>query len=266
MSQGGRFIAVLVGATLAGSAQAGSYMRSGGDLSYSTSVGYTWATREWNEDSELQDIACRREHQSNSHYLEYGYSYYYTLFGGVSLGHTSCGGEATTGVGDLRAGLRGRTSIYENHRTWELIATVPISRSSDSPRLGCGALGLSGALARKDDLTESLALGSGVGLQLWEGPLAHEIEADLSLSGPLRIGRLRWTVELDGRAPLEGGGDVATDISDCGTRGKAIKAGLRLGASVTRYVHMNCGYSRSVWGEDATLSQGFSCGISRSWD
>ena len=266
MSQAGRFIAVLLGATLSGAAQAGSYMRSGGDLSYSTSVGYTWATREWNENSELQDISCRREHSSNSHYLEYGYSYYYTLFGGTSLGHTSCGGEATTGVGDLRAGIRGRTSLYENHRTWELVATVPASRSDASPRLGCGALGLAGALARKDDLTEALALGSGVGVQLWEGPLAHELEGDLSLSGPLRIGRVRWNFELAGRMPLEGGGVVATDISDCGTRGKAIKAGLRLGASVSRTVNVNCSYSRSVWGEDATLSQGISCGFSKSWE
>jgi hypothetical protein len=257
---------MLVGATLSGAAQAGSYMRSGGDLSYSSSVGYTWATREWNADSELQDISCRREHQSNSHYLEYGYSYYHTLFGGASLGHTSCGSESTSGFGDLRAGIRGRTSIYENHRTWELVATVPVSRSDDSPRLGCGALGLSGALARKDDLTDTLALGSGVGLQFWEGPLAHEVEADVSLSGPLPLGRLRWNVELGGRAPLEGGGEVATDISDCGTRGKAVKAGLRLGTSVSRDFYVSCSYSRSVWGEEATLSQGFSCGFSRSWD
>ena len=92
---------------------------------------------------------------------------------------------------------------------------------------------------------------------------------DLSLSGPLQLGlsrRVRWGFELGARAPLEGGGAVATDISDCGTRGKAVKAGLRIGASLSRTVNVNCGYSRSVWGEDATLSQGISCGFSKSWE
>jgi hypothetical protein len=265
VSQAGRLIVVLLGA-LSGTAQAGSYMRSGDELSYSTSVGYAWATRQWNEARELEPTGCRREYAYSSHYLEYGYSYYYTLFGGALLGTSSCGADGNTGFGDLRLGIRGRTDLYRNHRAWELVATIPTVRNDATPRLDCGAHGLRAALARKDELLPRVSLGSGIGVQFWESPLAHELDLDLSLSGPLSIGRLRWGVDLDAAAPLEGGGAVNADISDCGTRGKRVKAGVSLGASVAKGTYMDCGYSRAVWGEDATLSPGFSCGFSKSWD
>lgn len=264
----GRFrTLLLMAAMVSAPAHAGSYLRSGDELSYSTSVGYSWATREWDGSGELQPTGCRREYAYNSHYLEYGWSYYHTLFGGLLLADANCDAESHTGTGDLRLGIRGRTDVYRNHRAWELIATIPTERGDASPRLDCGAHGLKGALARKDDVLPWLSLGAGAGVQLWESPLAHEAEAALSLSGPLRLGRLRWGLDLDARAPLEGdGGPAATDIADCGTRGKRIKAGLGVGASLPNRVYVNCGYERAVWGEDSTLSQGFTCGFSRSWE
>lgn len=265
---GGRsnhWVAALIGASLCAPAHAGSYLRSAEELSYSSSLGYTWATREWDEQRDLQATGCRREYNYNSHYLEYGWSYFHTLFGGALLANSQCGSDTHTGLGDLRVGVRGRTDRYRNHRAWELIATLPTERGDASPRLDCGAHGLAGKLARKDELSPALSLNSGVGLQFWEGPLAHELDGKLGVSGPLSLWRLRWGFDLDARAPLEGGGAVASDLSDCGTRGKLLKAGLRLGATVARDLYMDCGYFRAVWGEDATQSQGFSCGVSRTW-
>jgi hypothetical protein len=262
----GQWVAVLLGASLSTAAHAGSYLRSADELSYSTSLGYTWATRQWDEQSDLQSTSCRREYNYSSHYLEYGWSYYYTLFGGALLADAHCGGDGRAGFGDLRLGVRGRTDRYQNHRAWELIATVPTERGDASPRLDCGAHGLAGKYARKDDLTDALALSSGLGVQLWEGPLVHEMDAKVGLSGPLRIGGLRWGLDLDARAPLEGGGAAADDISDCGTSGKQLKAGVRLGTNWARGTYVDCGYARAVWGEDSTLSQGFSCGVSRTWE
>jgi hypothetical protein len=266
MIRSGHWVMLLGAAGLSGAAHAGSYLRSGDELSYSAAAGFSWATRQWDASGDLGPTSCRREYAFNSHYLEYGYSYYYTLFGGAMLATSACGPDRNTGFGDLRLGVRGRTSLYENHRAWELVATVPTERGNDSPRLDCGAHGLRGALARKDELAPRLSLGSGIGVQLWESPLAHEADFDLSLSGPLRFGGLRWGVDLEGAAPLEGSAPAGTDISDCGTRGKRIKAGVSLGATVARGLYVDCGYSRAVWGEDATLSQGFSCGFSRSWE
>jgi len=258
---------MLIGAAaLSTAAHAGSYMRSAGDLSYSTSLGYSWADREWDEQGELQPLDCERQHVSNSHYLEYGYSYYYTLFGGASLSQASCAGDSHAGTGDVRVGARGRTSLYRNHRTWELVATLPTDRGDPSPRLGCGAFGLAGKLARKDELTQSVSLSSGIGLQLWESPLVHQVEGDLSLSGPLRIGRLRWGFDLGGRVPLETGKSFDPGLSDCGTTGKQVKAGLGIGASLSQKVYVSCGYDSAVWGDDTTLRQSFSCGYTRLWD
>jgi hypothetical protein len=257
---------MLLGASACAAAHAGSYLRSAGELSYSTSVGYSWATREWDDRRDLQPTDCRREYNYNSHYLEYGASYYHTLFGGVLLANSHCGSDRQTGVGDLRFGVRGRTDRYRNHRAWELIATLPTERGDASPRLDCGAHGLAGKYARKDELSPALTLNSGVGAQFWEGPLVHELDGKLGLSGPLHwLGRLRWGVDLDARAPLEGGGAAPSGLSDCGTSGKLLKAGLRLGASVARDLYADCGYFRAVWGEDSSLSQGFTCGISRTW-
>lgn len=255
----------ILGASLCAAAHAGSYLRSTDELSYSSALGYTWATRQWDEQRDLQATDCRREYNYNTHYLEYGASYYHTVFGGLLLANSRCGGDTHTGFGDLRVGVRGRTDRYRNHRAWELIATLPTERGDASPRLDCGAHGLAGKYARKDEVAPALALSSGLGVQLWEGPLAHELDGKLGLSGPLHFARLRWGFDLDARAPLEGGGAVASDLSDCGTRGKLLKAGVRLGASVARDLYMDCGYSRAVWGEDATLSQGISCGVSRTW-
>lgn len=266
---GAQWCAILLGAGMSTAAHAGSYMRSGQEFSYSTSLGYDWATREWDESSDLQPTDCRRQHVSNSHYVEYGYSYYYTLFGGVSLAQATCSAESTTGLGDLRLGVRGRTNLYQNHRTWELIATVPTNRGSPSPRLGCGAFGLAGKLARKDDLGPGLSLASGIGVQVWESPLAPQLDGGVGLSGPLRFGarRLRWSFDIDGRMPLdEGSAAVDPDISDCGTRGKLVKAGIGVGASLSSRTYVSCSFDSAVWGDDATLRQGFSCGYSRLWE
>lgn len=262
----GQAVALLLGASLCAGAQAGSYLRSSEELSYSTSVGYSWATRQWDRERDLEATGCRREYAYSAHYLEYGWSYYHTLFGGLLLANASCDAERNAGVGDLRLGVRGRTDVYQNHRAWELIATIPTERGDPSPRLDCGAHGLRGALARKDEVWSGLSLGSGVGVQLWEGPLAHEADVDFSLSGPLRIAGLRWGVDLEGAAPLDRGSALDADLSDCGTRGKRVKAGLSLGANVARGIYVDCAYTRAVWGEDASLSQGFSCGFSRTWD
>jgi len=262
----GRVCAVLLGAAGLAAAHAGSYLRSADELGYSTSAGYSWATRQWDASRNLTPTSCRREYAYNSHFFEYGYSYYYTLFGGAMVANSSCGTDSNSGFGDLRVGIRGRTDLYRNNRAWELVATIPTERGNASPRLDCGAHGLRGALARKDELLPNLSFGSGIGVQLWESPLAHEVDADASLSGPLPVGRLRWEFSLQGTTTLDDSNTVNTSVSDCGTRGKRVKAGLKLGLSVSKGVYLDCAYGRAVWGEDATQTQGFSCGFSRTWE
>jgi len=252
----------------AATAQAGSYMQSAGDINYSTSLGYIWATQRWDTERQLVDSGCRRDYTFNSHFVEYGYSYYHTLYGGVNLAQTRCSPDSKSGLGDVRLGIRGRTDVYQNHHAWELEATIPTSRDTTSSlRLGCGAFGLAGNLAHQDKVLPWLSVGASAGVQLWEAPLAHQGEAELSLSGNFGRGS-RWSYDLDlgGRVPLQDDSStIGSDISDCGTRGKLVRGTHRLGYAVTDVVYAQCGYFRSLWGEDVSRSQGVYCGLSRLW-
>lgn len=264
-----RVVLAAAAALAAGSpAHAGSFMQSAGDVNYSTSLGHIWATEEWNSDRELEDAGCRREYSFNSHFLEYGRSYYHTLYGGVNLAQARCDADRKRGFGDVRLGVRGRLDVTRNYRTWELEATIPTHRDrTASLRLGCGALGLAGRVAVKEKLVPLLSAGASAGVQVWEAPLAHQAESELSLSGPFGQGsRWSWDLELNGRMPLDdSGADVNTDISDCGTRGKLVRGSLRLGFAVTDFVYAQCGYLNALWGEDVSRSQGAYCGFSRLW-
>jgi hypothetical protein len=264
----GRIVVALAGLLAAAAAQAGSYMQSGGDLSYSTSVGSIWATEEWDTDRNLHDASCRREYLYNGHYLEYGQSYYHTLFGGINVARSSCAEDSKEGLGDLRLGIRGRYNVFMNHRTWEVEATIPTDRSADDPlRLGCGAFGLAGHLYRRDKFTDTLAAGAGIGVQLWEARLAHQLLGESSLSGSFgRWSPWHWSAGLNARVPLnDDTSTVNPDISDCGTHGKLLRGGLRGGYLYQDTLNLECGISRALVGEDVSRSQGIYCGITRLW-
>lgn len=248
--------------------QAGSYMQSGGNLDYFTSAGHLWATQRWDRNGILADTDCRRSYSYSSHHLEYGYSYYYTLFGDTNIAQTRCNRDHKEGLSDVRLGVRGRTNVFRNNRTWEVEATVPTSRDSTSSlRLGCGAFGLAGNVARKDELMPWLTAGASSGIQLWEAPLAHQWTGAFSLAGPMAPrSRWSWSLGLDGRAPLNAGGlPPDADVSDCATRGKLVRGTTRLGYYIAPGMYAECGYGQALWGENVTRNQGVYCGFSRRW-
>lgn len=259
--------ALLLSATMA---QAGSYLQSEGDLNYSIGVGYLSASREWDNRGELQRLPCRNDYLYNSHYLEYGYSYYYTLFGGTNLAQSKCGAEDTTGVGDVRVGLRGRLDQTRNHRAWQLELNIPTSDDeSGRTRLGCGVVGLAGSVARKDDVSARLTVGAEAGLQLWDAPLLHQVEGRLSASGAigeLSQSRWNWNAGLSGHVPLEAqDNNPDASLSDCGTQGKSLRGSLALGYRVASGKYLECGNSLGLWGVDTTKRVGFFCGYSHRW-
>lgn len=249
-------------------ADAGSYLQSEGDLNYSVGLGYFFADREWDDQGDLQRLPCRNDYLYNSHYLEYGYSYYYTLFGGLNLARSACGDEDTTGAGDIRLGLRGRLDPTRNHRAWQLELNVPTTRDeTGNTRLGCGVYGLAAGVATKDAVGENLTLGAEAGLQFWESPLSHQVEGRLSAAGPLGTAKsLSWNAGLSGHAPLESGdGGPGQSISDCGTQGKSVRGSIALGFRVGSGKYLECGHSLGLWGEETTKRIGIYCGYSHRW-
>ena len=264
-----RVACALAALLVAGAAEAGSYMQSGGDLSLSSSLGYLWATQQWDTNGRLQDSGCRREYSYLSNHLEYGYSYYHTLYGGVNLARSSCDPDSNSGLGDIRAGVRGRLDVNRNNRTWELEATIPTDSGNDPNglNLGCNSLGLAGNVAMKEKLLSQLAFGAGAGVQLWEGPLVHQLVGDLSLGGSFtRWSPWTWELGLSGKRPLNSGDTPASGaLSDCGTRSKVVRSAARIGYQYTDFVNLECGASLALWGVDVGRTQGFYCGFSRLW-
>lgn len=253
----------------AGAAEAGSYMQSGGDLSLSSSLGYLWATQQWDANGRLQDSNCRRDYSYFSNSVEYGYSYYHTLYGGVNLARASCDPDSNWGLGDIRAGIRGRLDVYRNNRTWELEATIPTDRGTGASglNLGCQSFGLAGNVAMKQELLPQLAFGAGAGLQLWETPLVHQLVGNVSLGGPFgRWSPWTWELGVSGKRPLDPGNTSAGDVlSDCGTRSEVVRGAARIGYQYTDFVNLECGAALALWGVDVGRTQGFYCGFSRLW-
>lgn len=248
---------------------AGSYLQSEGDLNYSTGLGFITSNKEWDSRAHLQDLGCTSEYAFLSQYLEYGYSYYYTLYGGVNLARSRCGNESTTGFGDIRAGVRGRLDQTRNHRAWELELSIPTSSDETGrTRLGCGVYGLAAGVATKEDVSESLTLGGEARLQFWEAPLSHQYEGKLSAAGPLGsvAKSLNWNVGLSGHAPLESSDQgPGQSISDCGTQGQSVRGSIALGYRVGSGQYFECGHSLGLWGVDTTKRIGFYCGYSHRW-
>ena len=261
----------VAGLLLATAADAGSYMQSGGDVHYSTSLGHLWATQEWDNDGDLADAGCRREYSYSSHRIEWGQSYYHTLFGGMNLARSACAADAKSGLGDIHLGVRGRWDRYRNHRTWELEATLPTPGADDATsgglRIGCGALGLAGTLAIKEKVTEQLALGASAGLQLWESPLAHQAIAEVTAGGAFgRWSPWRWELGASGKRPFDAAdAGVSDSLSDCGTRGELVRGSARLSFSATDLLSFDCGVTQALWGRDTGRTQGAYCGFSRLW-
>lgn len=256
---------------LAPLADAGSYMQSGGDLQYSTSLGHLWATEQWDAGGNLGDAGCRRQYSYSSHRIEYGQSYYRTLFGGVNLARSACASDEKFGLGDIHLGVRGRLDLSRNHRTWEVEATLPTPGADASTngglRVACGAFGLAGSLAIKEKMLEQVALGASAGVQLWEAPLAHQTVAELSAGGAFgRWSPWRWELGASGKRPLNAdSAEVSDSLSDCGTRGEVVRGLARLSFTATDLLSFECGVSQAVWGRDTGRTQGAYCGFSRLW-
>lgn len=251
----------------ANAALAGAALRSEEELLYSIALGHNWATQTWDDHGDTQEIGCRNEYTGLSHYLEYGYSYYYTLFGNVGTARSRCADESESGLSDLRLGIRGRLNRYLNTGGWEVVLTAPLSgKQLGTSRIGCGAFGLAGNLDRKDKIVEDrLSIAYGVSLRLWESPLAHEMREEVELSGQI-TGRLSWSAGVQHGFPLtQADPDPQGAASDCGTTAQSVKGNAALKYGFTNDQSAECGYGRAVWGEETSRGQSAYCAYTYIW-
>lgn len=257
--------AALCAATVA---RAGTGLRSEHQMFYNGTLGYNWATRYWDEQGDLRDIGCRSQHQSFSNYLEYGHSYYHTLFGQLGLAQADCGGDSESGLSDLKLGVRGRVNRYLNDRAWELELTIP-TRGGDIGRssVSCGAFELAGNLEREhEDALGRVDLGYGVSLRLAEAPLVHSLRGKLGASGPI-VPRWSWRLGAEHATPLtERAATGPTSLPDCGTDSQSLRGQAEIKFQFSRFVTLGCGGGLTAWGEDTSVNRGVYCGYSRLWE
>lgn len=253
---------------LATSALAGAGLRSERQVFYNGTLGYNWAADYWDEDGDRRPIGCTSRYQSLSSYLEYGYSYYHTLFGQLGLAQADCADEKETGLSDLKLGVRGRVNRYLNDRAWELELTIP-TRSGDIGRssVSCGAFELAANLEREhEDAIGRADVGYGVSLRLAEAPLVHSLRGKLGASGPFAP-RWGWRLGLDHGIPLTQRDSAGpTNLPDCGTDSQFVRTGAELKFQQDRLRTWGCGGSVTVWGEDTSVNRGIYCGYSRLWE
>jgi hypothetical protein len=132
-------------------------------------------------------------------------------------------------------------------------------------RLGCGSFGLAGHVDFKDEFVTNQYFEYGASALLWESPLAHQLRAQVGGSG--HISRSwSWNLGFTGTVPMtEGEGDPGGVLSDCGTEGRVVRAQTGAKYKFSDFTSFQCGVTVSLWGRDASRSQGYSCGFTLLW-
>jgi hypothetical protein len=150
--------------------------------------------------------------------VEYGKSYYHTLFATTSFSHYSCGFGTRSGFNDVEAGVRGRWDYFSNDHTWEVALIVPSYVDPNGPAQTPKNLGVRLGInsGQRFDTYEGFSSGEmlskdafayGVGVKGWTGPMPHEVYGHLAWGHILSeaawdkdFGGWNFTLRLDGAA------------------------------------------------------------------
>ncbi len=173
-------------------AQASSWVLSEGDAISSSALTYYNAKSYWDQDSKLQDTGCTSNNAYLYQSMEYGYSYYRTVFMNTSFASQKCGRDNTSGLSDVQLGIRGRLDDERNGRAWELSVIIPTGYSSTEPqRIGYGRLGVEAGIFTSEqsrgfeDVQKTSYMKTGLRLRYWLGAPATQA-----------IGSVAWVQRL----------------------------------------------------------------------
>jgi len=125
-------------------AQAGNWLRNEHERLYTAEVKFSAYNDHWDQYGTLIPNGQGHVNRQDSYQsFEYGYSYYYTLVGGVGIHNIEiAGASVASGLGDIDLGVRGRIHHDQNGKAWELKLLVPGGYDNSAPqRLGYGRFG-----------------------------------------------------------------------------------------------------------------------------
>ncbi len=177
-------------------AEAGGYMRSGGEAYVSTGLSIDFGDQYFDKDGSLSSGDCDSGLSLNLH-GEYGQSYYTTLFMSTSIGYRACPGKDSWGVGDVELGVKRRVDPLSNTLTWHASVSLPTSQWSDPRSSESQETRLEFGLhymPRPDpyDLSQDRDIlqghwNFGIGVRTWLAHLPHEAWAYVSYDKPLLL-------------------------------------------------------------------------------
>lgn len=257
--------------------QAGDWMLSEGEQSLYGSLSLSRANSYWDDRRELQQESCTSRDWSTTLHYEYGYSYYRTLFAATSFERNQCGSESSTGIPDLKLGMRGRVDHFRNGYTWELAVTLPVNGDTrDRRKPGSGLFGIEAGLFRtyRDDPYEKPftvithgVWGWGIGTTLWSGGGGQELWSDLNWRRRLSQ-QWRFKTWLSGRYSLsrDGAGSDYDFSSRKSTDYDKLSLGARFSRKLFRNTSLGLALEQVLWGRSTSQDTTLRLEFYRSWD
>lgn len=248
-------------------ADAGGWLRSEGEYSYSAHVQGSSADQSWDENGNDIQSSCTSNNRSLTHEFEYGYSYYRTFFGKVSMASSDCGNDEVSGFSDIFLGVRGRLNLYKNGNAWEAILIVPSGYDNGrSNRLGYGEVGLDLGLYGSTKITPKVSISYGGSVRFWAGPPADQLR--LKLSGSYRLNTVwSYTASVESNFSLGNGrlAPIASLNGDFNTEFDVVRVLTGIRHNLTRGLSVGAGLFSSVWGRDTSQRDGLYLNLSYVW-
>lgn len=252
---------------LASASIAGGWLRSEGEHRYSAYFQNSSADRSWDRDGNEVNSSCTSKDSSITHEYEYGYSYYRTFFGKVSMANSECGSDKSSGFGDINLGVRGRLDLYKNGQAWEAILIIPSGYDNTrSNRLGYGELGLELGLYGSNRIKESTKLIYGASLRFWAGAPADQFRAKVSLSHKYNAD---WSfdAELSGNFSLNNGESSLTPSIDGDFESEfdVIRGEISAHRKLGKRLSLGAGLFKNLWGRNTSQRQGAFISLGYVW-
>lgn len=267
----GIVLLALLGTT--GSAMAGAWLRSEGEVYASMDVSFSSASYQWDDHRHRERADCTERKQRADLNAEYGYSYYHTLFAQASMSLARCSGEPdSSGLSDLTLGVRGRLDPFRNGRSWELALKLPVTgQGGDTERPGNDEFGVSAGVhfRLEPDPYDNPAIryrggvwNAGVGVRLWTGGVAHQgwgyVGWDHGLGETWRFSSRLYAVRSFG-ASRSAQREFRDNDYD------ALNASVSFGRPIDRDTSFSIGISHDLWGRNTDQDFTIKLGISRYW-
>jgi len=252
---------------ISGASQAGGWLRSEGEHRYSAYLQSSSADKSWDRDGNDVNSSCTSKDNSITHEYEYGYSYYRTYFGKVSMASSKCGQDKSSGFGDVYLGVRGRLNLYKNGQAWEAIVIIPTGYdNTKSNRLGYGEPGLELGLYSSRRLNEKSTLTYGGSLRFWAGAPADQFRTKI---GWTYKKNKTWSyhANLSGNFSLNNGKESLTPSIDGDFESEfdVIRGEIGLRRSLGKRLSLGAGLFKNLWGRNVSQRDGIFVSLSYVW-